>query len=435
MKRWLLTLLAICLALAFSIPAFCQDQAVPVAPEENAAFDYLFALAAQPLPRDVKRLEAEHLMNQVKTPKLPLRVLDDIPELLAASKDIDYTLGSIHAGAAKPKCQFVTDWSKGPATLLPHLVGMRALSRRCFFVALAREHEGNKTAAAEMYADLLAMGNHHGHEPDIVAALVGMSIQSIAVDGAEGLLARAPGMQPAEVIEDRLDHMPSWSARIATASLRDAEHWTQWVRQNPDGAFVLAELKLDGPPEARAAFAEAAADAYLDQANRWAKLVAQPYWQVKDALDAEEARVKSLIEQFKAEPDKFASYGLLKSLPSGTILAKRAAEADARIGMIHLACIATICQAEKGAYPADIQTMKRFWPAELPKDPFTGKDFLYSLKDGVPVIAAVAPPEFFANGQESKFRIDFSTRAEREAEALRTLEQNRKEVRKQIGVE
>ena len=437
MKRLVLTVF---LSLTLAFPVLCQvrPEAV-IPPQENAAFDYLTALAQRPIPGNVVLLEAEYLSDSIFSTALPPSVLDEAPDLLTLLKLMEYdrAVRFLHQSAAKPKCQFGIDMSKYPAVDLSVLAPLRQMAKKTFLVALACERDADNLGAAEIYADLVTMGDHIAQEHVLIAGMTGVAIQRIAMEGTEGLLARSPSRDAAACIEQRLSTLPPWAPRLASACQSEAVAYGLWLQANPAEPLVssLTNLPADATPEQRAACVAAAAGIYRDQTERWSKLLSQPYWQAREALVNEEARVDELIGKAAADPAQFGAYGILRIAPSGKNIAKFAVLADARIAMTRIVCAATMHLTDKGAYPADILALAPYFPDGLPKDPFTGENFIYSLKDGLPQIIAAAPKELTANAPESQFRLDFSTRPEREKEAMRDLAERRKEVRKKIGVE
>ena len=89
--------------------------------------------------------------------------------------------------------------------------------------------------------------------------------------------------------------------------------------------------------------------------------------------------------------------------------------------MLRIMVAAVMHKAEKGAYPDTLEKLAGYFPAGAPKDPFTGKDFLYRLKDGLPAIEC-NPPEsgWPAEWYKSEMSLlDLGRRRQKDAEALK----------------
>jgi hypothetical protein len=93
-------------------------------------------------------------------------------------------------------------------------------------------------------------------------------------------------------------------------------------------------------------------------------------------------KAKAELDKIKQDIDNAPFYciltkELLPSLPR-TYLSE--ARYEARIGLAQLVLALKIYKAEKGKYPDALADLAPEIISELPKDPFTGKDFVYKCQ-------------------------------------------------------
>jgi hypothetical protein len=91
--------------------------------------------------------------------------------------------------------------------------------------------------------------------------------------------------------------------------------------------------------------------------------------------------------------------------------------------MLRIMVAAALNKAETGAYPDTLEKLAKYFPKGLPNDPFTGKDFLYRLKEGLSRIES-NPPESVRS--DSNYYVEWSSldlglRRQKDAEALKNF--------------
>lgn len=159
----------------------------------------------------------------------------------------------------------------------------------------------------------------------------------------------------------------------------------------------------------------------------------QPYHEARFRLDAIRKRVLEVCPKTKKDPMKGSILvGLV--VPACFRMAEEFAKADAWLGMHRIACAAVLYKEDKGKFPETLNTLKPYFKEGLPKDPFTGKDYVYSLKDGLPCIECVPPDEMKKEAEQAgvpRSSIDFSARLKEDAEALKKFREEQKQKREE----
>jgi hypothetical protein len=112
--------------------------------------------------------------------------------------------------------------------------------------------------------------------------------------------------------------------------------------------------------------------AYMKTVSEAILLTGQPYWETR-------ADVERLAVEAEALPDGtgFAIQTFAAMLPSAFLSEARL---DARLGAAELALALRIYKEKTGWYPIQLAQLVPDTLPELPKDPFTGKDFKYKTR-------------------------------------------------------
>lgn len=118
-----------------------------------------------------------------------------------------HSLGLLHQAAAIDACDWGIDWSKGIATLLPHLGKVRRLARLAML--RAKVHQADKKiddALADAVA-VLRLSRHVAHDGVLVEMLVGIAVENMALDM---LVEQAPALtaERKKALLAELDRLP-----------------------------------------------------------------------------------------------------------------------------------------------------------------------------------------------------------------------------------
>ena len=415
-------LLALLHTFLATTPASAQDEEFRLPPRsDNAAINYLLAAALLKQPATPADMKAQEVIEE-KIWKLPPKALSECPEvvtLLDADLSRAGAVNVVHQGAGKPRCAFDVDWEAGPSANLQHLSLMRKLARRCIAAAKCAEFKGESLRAAEICGDVMRMAAHLAEEPLIISGLVGAAVLDVAASEAEGLLARDPGVEAAEKLLSILQGVPARPFPLDIYFRSEAEIFGGWYERNlktaaediagmadgPDAAPMIERISA-GKPEDLLNWIRG----YREFMDQLAEAARGPYWE--SASRAAELMAKVGGDAAKDNP-------LLTTLvPSLSKCQEQFATAEARLGMMKLLCAAQLHKEKTGHYLAALDELSRYFPDDrLPKDPFTGKAFVYTLVEGLPRIEC-QPPEELKQQRPGRFHFDLARRRAEDAPAL-----------------
>jgi len=179
-------------------------------------------------------------------------------------------------------------------------------------------------------------------------------------------------------------------------------------------------------PENRAGLVDRWIKQIEDELNALAKTSSGP-------ITESEPRVRAWTERLMqlAKPDDKQGWPGNPLLPEETETEvadyRNCAIANARLEMGRILCAAALFEAETGKYPASLDALAKYFPAGLPKDPFTGNDFLYSLDEGLPCVTAQPSaslrqemPSWYCRMSLAQILTDQAKRVERYRKELQT---------------
>jgi len=425
MKRFTLIWIAgIVLAGAVAAQDATEEEWKLPPPPDNAAINYCLAMALQPRPYDAAGLEAEEFIDS-EFAKLPPEALADWPDVQKFLQEYfgpGDTLGALHRGAQKSRCAFDVDYSDGPVTPLLHLPEILHLARRCVAAAKFAEFNGDPNEAAQIYADLMRMGQHVGQDPIMIGGAVGDSTQREVSEEIEGLLSREPPPEAARTLFATLQDIEPRPFDLSAYLHAEAESCGNWLAQLPLEEFLTLSDHFKQyfealPDDQRKEKLAQWIDEYRAIMHSVAEIVKEPYYNSAPKVRKEEAQVEKLSEDFLRNPKTGNPLVSFWISPLETS-ARCFAQAEARLGMTKLACAAVLHYHEKGKYPESMDDLAEYFPDGLPKDPFTGENYTYTLVEGWPRVEFDAYEELRQQNDDSLYSIDLSRRRKQDAEAL-----------------
>jgi hypothetical protein len=140
-------------------------------------------------------------------------------------------------------------------------------------------------------------------------------------------------------------------------------------------------------PEERQGLLEGWTTQLGDELNAVARACDGPPYQSEPLIRAEVERMRRLC--IPADAQDFSGNPFLTLWPEVVIHAYAVfAFENGRLEMARILCAAALFEARKGEYPASLNALSTYFPAGFPKDPFTGKDFLYALEEQLPTVTA-----------------------------------------------
>lgn len=207
-------------------PATTPQQVNTIAP--NAALQYWQGFAELPTMDQAQRDIVEHF----GTAELNAQAIG----LIESSSN---SLRQLHRGAAISECDWGLDKQDGLMMLLPHLGKARDLARIACLRARLEFQRGDAPAALEDLGDVIVFARHSGAGSTLIALLVQVSIEQVAVEVAGDHLIGAKG--PAlERFGQRLMHLPEGGSMRESAVLIERQFGLDWL---------INQLKIVKPGE------------------------------------------------------------------------------------------------------------------------------------------------------------------------------------------
>jgi hypothetical protein len=157
------------------------------------------------------------------------------------------SLKAIEMGAARPGCRYDIDYSKGAGILLPHLAGLRTLSRILCATARLQAAEGDQAAAWRTLVTSLKLANACREEPMLISHLVRIAQFSMAGDTLQALCAHARPTAGQQAILEEL--LMAFDDTASIARTMDGERLLlgEWVfrRLPSEGSKLLGFSSSD----------------------------------------------------------------------------------------------------------------------------------------------------------------------------------------------
>ncbi|HEY3411858.1 MAG TPA: hypothetical protein VGM51_02260 [Armatimonadota bacterium] len=174
-------------ARAAGIPLSAAELRVPVPPtNENAAAEYAALKAVRARwPLDNSAIDAVGNVGP-SLAAMDARTAGALKSLINGRPDVSRL---VHAAAAKPHCRFPADLAAtvGP-DLLPQFAGMRECARWIRWESVLLARNGRYVQAVKNQALGLRIARQAAEEPALIAYLVSLACQAIAMQGFEDIL-------------------------------------------------------------------------------------------------------------------------------------------------------------------------------------------------------------------------------------------------------
>ena len=366
-------------------PVTLEELAPPEIPDaENAALIYEQAFGVY---YEAPRKEGLHL-SEILGKDLTQWTEEDIEVIREDLEKNEDCLHLLHQAANYDKCRFSLDYSPGYRILLGHLRKMRAQARLLARDALYKAKEGKIDEALESSRASLCLGRGLVDEPILISQLVRSALDEITLYRLQKILNENDASP--EILRLLLKKLDVQESRAAFARSLQGERccqidiYEQVIKdpalipqivtnmggRGPHSFVSMKGYKIMGP-FARPIFRRDEIFS-LNIMQKMIDLAKLPYHQAKADLDKLEQDVRKA---------RFYCILTKELLPVLTHMHLQNARHEAKIGLAQLALALKIFKAEKGKYPDSLSELVPDILPELPKDPFTGKDFVYK-KEG-----------------------------------------------------
>lgn len=366
-----------------------QIAPAPVPRAENAAVLYERAFAATKLTQDDRsalrsflRLSPgssrDHLVNPART-------------IIARNRT---ALNLIYKATARPRCRFPVKWEEGAAVLVPHLSKMRDLCRLISAQAVLLSIDGDVPRALQAIQAGIALGDALVAEPAEVSQLARYRLYQMALEALQVVMwAHLVPADGCRFLYDQLAAIQIMGPFKRAVIGERAAAITLYQIAESDPAFLGIKLspmqKTILPPAWTVDAAE-----WLPLMTRRIALADQPYRVVTAQLAALDADGRKMEAN---DADPVAQIVFIGSDGWASSWWRQRDMAIARIGLAEAALAAKACRARTGAYPDSLNVVRSRVGWRIPRDPFSGRDFVYK-RDGDAVVICSVGPDLRDNG-------------------------------------
>jgi len=200
--------------LAWPMPAAAEKPGRKLTP--NAALVYWQAFAMLPDGEAKKQPD----LSKWKTLELDAKTRQWV-------RSAGPALHLLHKAAAIDHCDWGIDWKEGPHTLLPHLGKVRHLARLAMLRARCRLADGKTDDALGDVVAVLRLSRHVTQNDFVVEMLVGIAIESVAIDMLTAELGRLTPAQK-KTLARQFDALPE-PTTLAGAMLAEKAGIVDWI--------------------------------------------------------------------------------------------------------------------------------------------------------------------------------------------------------------
>jgi len=394
------------------IPTTLEELALPDIPDdENGAFLYRQAFERLDALSEKHKAEWDYIpyVGSVEWADLPPEKKNTITNLVLCSADFS-AVHELLEKASLMQCAFLSkeDYGKdrGSIKLVPHLGKLRGCTRLLAAKAQLEAENGQIDAALRTVLTNIRAAKCLSNEPFIFSQIIRMALDGIALYNLEEVLEHRQGSISVyqslvdEIRGERASNLTKLGLRgeivvfglPAFSSLRQAGsgiseeqieglvwfvRWSEGDRK--EGLLARKILREEGPDK----FWREEERIYLQSMYELFLMAGKQRWERAEEL----MRFRHVL--LRAPRGR----GLFIRSVSDHYSRTHDSEArlDARLGTAEIALALRIYKSKHGFYPFRLADLVPEIIPELPKDPYTGKDFLYNPKGLNILIYSVGP--------------------------------------------
>lgn len=364
-----------------------------VIPEVNAADAYLRAYAAFPMNHET---EPYNDIPIVSTPKskfvlgepLDPEMAERIEAYLALHSD---AIALMEEAALIEGSRYVGDYRQGINVMLPHLGQLRRSARVLKLQSILDHDRGDHDLAAQRCITILAIAHSLNNEPLIISALVNISIQSLAYEQIEMLVASgklsdkqlwalADAIEPIDMDRIMLRAMVGERCFIH-GIFNDTETLAGSLSSTPTaGRVIVAALRTSG-------LMDIDHSSSLDVMEDYVAYAESPTWPLPAYLDDIDNRVPRIC---------IVTRMMIPAL-SSAYRASRQCEARRRALLTGIA-VERYRQAH-GRFPAQLSDLVPQFIDAVPLDPFDDQPLRYRTEDAGGIIYSLGADSIDNDGR------------------------------------
>jgi GrpB-like predicted nucleotidyltransferase (UPF0157 family) len=334
-------------------------------PPDNAAVLYYKSFMLLEEPND----SMKQMLRDLKDGNIGLN--EQIRQYVEKNRKV---IGEIVTAAEIKNCDWGLDFSEGFSLEIPHLVKCRQMAYILTADAKVLAEKGDYKAALERCITIHKVGIHVGDDT-LISYLVDTAIKGIANKCIMDILPQVSGdCEMLEWLKVRLADISSRCPSLRAAIANETEIYWQHINKEEIVAMIEADVSVM-PKDKLEQILQGDDEFFARTREYYQRFMAE----VQSAFDLPYPQAKQDLEDLYREVEN-ASKEKPEAIMAGFLFSSiyRICAIDTR-GKTHLnAVLAAIdiylIKAKSGKLPDEL-------PAGLPKDMFSGKDFLYEKTD------------------------------------------------------
>ncbi len=304
------------------------------------------------------------------------------------------TLAALKQASEYPKAVFPIKWQLGYSVILPHLAKFRSATRLVAVQAIVLAEDNRLEEALDWCLTGLRVADHAAQEPSLVAQLVATAMRDMIFGAIEEIISDHPlpstTMQSLQQHLQGVDVYGSFDGGLRSEAAQGCSMFAQFrtdaqvvhdLMQDTIGHPALSHIwgvycSWLGQPLRN--FDEAT---FLRLMARQVQASGRPYLEAKAELDAIEPQLRE------------ARMAMLSAMIV-PVYARVYSKRDASVTRVDLCRIALALKSYKshhGQYPQNLAQLQHELPWTLPKDVFSGRDFIYRRQAEGFLIYSVGP--------------------------------------------
>ncbi len=307
--------------------------------------------------------------------------------------EVKETLQTLKRASQRPKAVFPVKWELGLAAVLPHMAQFRDATRMLAAQALLLAEDGQMADALDWCLVGLRMADHAAMEPSMIAQLVSIAMRNITLEAVE------------EIISDK--NVPAAASRALQEHLRGIDlyktHSDAMVMETLVGRSVFAQFRTNPV---------LLYETLIGEKTEHLRKLRRSYfnWLAGPLRGLDEATYLRIMRQqveasrmpgMEAKPVSDALDRQLRQTPLAMLTkiltpvfsgqAYHRGMSLARIDLGRIALALKAYKAQHGQYPQTLAQLQQTLTWQLPKDVFTGEDFVYKREGDGFVIYSLGP--------------------------------------------
>ena len=325
-------------------------------------------------PKELKApyLAFERWADSSKSPK-QASVLDayatEGPQIRKAARQFETVLPVLDRALAKPHFIWPSEWEKGPSAMLPNFLQLRADTFNLVAYAEYCTVTGRPARALHHVLASMELGARVAQNGTLLPCMIGVALDSIAVDGGCRILARDPALTAKD-----------YRAALARLDALPMTPRTHLDRMDEEFEYEVKclELLVTNPRATGADPGLFTVWRFPGLLQRERSILTNLYLLQRPSLEKMRLPSEDGIDMARAIED---SHSFLASIivPNTTRALAQFRAVLSRIGGFKLLCALEVHRLEKGAYP---NTLEQLVPSVLPSLPhdYLSADGKYTYK-------------------------------------------------------